>query len=126
MTRLVSCLVLALALLVGGCGSNATPETDATTEPFGDTVVISALTDAVILGTERTVARLQQVDGYWNDPNLRIPLPADVKSVESIIRDAGNGQQATDNYTIKYQQNKAKMQEVFYGILQTKRSYELI
>ena len=96
MTRLVSCLALALALLVGGCGSDATPETDATTAPFGDTAVIAALTDAMILGTERAVARLQQVDSYWSDPDLRIPLPDDVKSVESIIRENGNGQRIDD------------------------------
>jgi hypothetical protein len=55
MTRLASCLVLSLALLAGGCGSNATPETDATTAPFGDTVVIAALTDAMILGAKAAV-----------------------------------------------------------------------
>jgi len=96
MTHLVSCLVLVLALLVCGCGSDATPETDATTAPFGDTMVIAALTDAMIIGTERAVARLQQVDGYWSDPDLRIPLPDDVKSVESIIRENGNGQHIDD------------------------------
>ena len=95
MTRFAS-LALAVTLLVVGCGGGASPGSDPTTEPFGDTVVIAALTDAVIVGTERAVVRLQQVDGYWSDLDLRIPLPDDVKSVESIIRNAGRGQLVDD------------------------------
>ena len=91
MTRLVNILALALVLLLGGCGGGE-PRTAPTTEPYGDTLVIAALTDAMIIGTERATARLQQVDGYWSDPDLRIPLPADVKSLDGIMRDAGHGQ----------------------------------
>jgi hypothetical protein len=54
--------------------------------------IISGLKEALEVGTEKAVALVSQADGYYANPDIKIPLPESVQKVEKILRTAGYGQ----------------------------------
>jgi len=54
--------------------------------------IISGLKEALEVGTEKAVALVSQQDGYYGNPDIKIPLPESVQKVEKILRTAGYGQ----------------------------------
>jgi hypothetical protein len=55
--------------------------------------IISGLKDALHVGTENAVEITSRVNGYYKNPEIRIPLPETVKKVEGILRTVGYGKQ---------------------------------
>ncbi len=53
--------------------------------------IASALREALTQGTATAVTRLGKTDGFWKDPQARIPLPAFISRYESTVRAIGYG-----------------------------------
>jgi hypothetical protein len=53
--------------------------------------IVAGLKEALQIGTKNAVAVLSRVNGYYNDTEIRIRLPASVRSAEKILRAAGYG-----------------------------------
>jgi Protein of unknown function (DUF4197) len=54
--------------------------------------IIAGLKEALEVGTEKAVALVSQTDGYFGNPDIKIPLPESVQKVEKLLRTAGYGQ----------------------------------
>ena len=55
--------------------------------------IVDGLKEALEIGTANTVAALSQLDGYYGNPKLFIPLPQSVQTVEKVLRTTGFGPQ---------------------------------
>ncbi len=53
--------------------------------------IISGLTEALRVGTERTVAQTSQRDGFLGNARIRIPLPSSLDSMAKTLRSVGLG-----------------------------------
>lgn len=61
-----------------------------TAEPgFTNAQAETALRDALRLGAAAATTRLGSEDGFWGDPNLRIPLPGVLKRTQDMLRPIG-------------------------------------
>ena len=58
--------------------------------------ITRGLKEALSIGTGKAVEAASQEDGYFKNPKIRIPLPANVTKVEKILDAAGLGQQVDD------------------------------
>ncbi len=56
---------------------------------LGDAEVGAGLREALQVGTERVTASLGQVDGFNGNPDIRIPLPSTLQSVQAALAMAG-------------------------------------
>ena len=98
-------LSLASALSLGGCQTTGTSgsedlvgivggvlgEIGALQGPAGLTEfeIEAGLREALTVGTERVAADLGQVDGYFGDPQIRIPLPGRLAEVQDGLQQVG-------------------------------------
>ncbi|HSA82551.1 MAG TPA: DUF4197 domain-containing protein [Geminicoccaceae bacterium] len=57
--------------------------------PAGAQDVAAGLTEALVVGTERVVARLGRPGGFLDDPKARIPLPGPLEQAQGALRMAG-------------------------------------
>jgi len=55
--------------------------------------VADGLREALVKGTGKSSDVLSQVDGYFKNPEIKIPFPPDVKKVEDKLRQIGLGDQ---------------------------------
>jgi len=55
--------------------------------------VINGLKQALEVGTTNAVATVSRTDGYFKNPEIRIPLPGNVMKAEKLLRAAGFGNQ---------------------------------
>lgn len=60
-------------------------------KPLTATEVGEGLKEALINGVSKGSDQLSQVDGYFKNPQLKIPFPPDVKKVEDKLRQIGMG-----------------------------------
>ena len=58
--------------------------------------IISGLKEALQIGTSEAVQVVSKVNGYYKNPDIRIPLPDDVQKAEKYIRMAGYGDMVDD------------------------------
>ena len=58
--------------------------------------VIAGLKEALTVGSEQVVQQLGQTDGFYNDPQIRIPLPEKLATVKSALDKVGMGSFADD------------------------------
>jgi len=56
-----------------------------------ETKVIRGLKEALEIGTRNAVKTVSQRDGYYKNPEIKIPLPDPVKKVEKVLRAVGYG-----------------------------------
>jgi len=54
--------------------------------------IIQGLKEALHVGTEKAVAFVSKPDGYYQNPDIKIPLPESVQKTEKILRAAGYGE----------------------------------
>lgn len=80
---LSSCTVQQVQQTLGGY-----LEEDLTTEE-----VAAGLKEALIKGITKGSNQASQVNGYFGNPEIKIPFPPDVKKVENKLRDIGLGDQ---------------------------------
>jgi len=55
--------------------------------------IISGLKQALEVGTSNAVTTVSKTDGYFKNPEIRIPLPENVMKVERLLRATGFGSQ---------------------------------
>lgn len=58
--------------------------------------IVLGLKDALVKGSNATVARLGKADGFLGDPSVRIPLPDTLRQVQSALRTVGASGMADD------------------------------
>ncbi|MDX2455449.1 DUF4197 domain-containing protein [Desulfosarcina sp.] len=51
--------------------------------------IVDGLKEALEIGTDKTVMALSQVNGYYGNPQLKIPLPQSFQKFEKILRATG-------------------------------------
>jgi len=55
--------------------------------------IIDGLKEALYVGTEKTVKQVASTDGYYKNPEIKIPLPETVRKVEKALKMIGFGEQ---------------------------------
>jgi len=55
--------------------------------------IIQGLKEALEIGTGNAVAVVSRTDGYYKNPQIRIPLPDEIQKVEKFLRAVGFGSQ---------------------------------
>lgn len=55
--------------------------------------IVDGLKEALEIGTANTVSALSELDGYYGNPKLFIPLPQSVQTMEKVLRATGFGPQ---------------------------------
>lgn len=86
----------AIVLLLGACTSaqvNQTlgdlNKTLGSGQPLTTAEVAEGLKEALIVGISKGSDIVSQVDGYFKNPEIKIPFPPDVKKVETRLRQIG-------------------------------------
>lgn len=92
-------ILLLAALPAYGCQtglnevlSQVTKEMNAN-HPLSTTDIIAGLKQALEVGTANTVNSTSDLNGYYKNPQIKIPLPAEVRKVEDLLRTVGFGSQ---------------------------------
>jgi len=68
----------------------------------------SGIKDALIKGTNEGVKLVSQVNGYWNNPEIKIPFPQEASEMEDILRTAGFGDKVDEfNLSMNHAAEKA-------------------
>jgi hypothetical protein len=58
---------------------------------LSESKIIEGLKEALEIGTGKAVNLVSQLDGYYKNPKIKIPLPDSVRKVEKILRTVGYG-----------------------------------
>ena len=61
--------------------------------------IVQGLKEALQVGTEKAVALVSKPDGYYQNPDIKIPLPESVQKAEKLLRAAGYGEKV-DNFEL--------------------------
>jgi hypothetical protein len=61
--------------------------------------IIAGLKEALGVGTQKAVALVSKPDGYYKNPDIKIPLPESVQKVEKLLRATGYGEKV-DNFEL--------------------------
>jgi hypothetical protein len=61
--------------------------------PGTDKRVANGLKEALEIGIQNAIASVSIIDGYYKNPNIKIPLPEKIKNMESVLRGIGFGPQ---------------------------------
>ena len=59
---------------------------------LADDEIIQGLKEALQVGTKNAVKLVSKPDGYYQNPDIKIPLPESVQKVEKILRATGYGE----------------------------------
>ncbi len=63
---------------------------------LSDSKIIRGLKEALEIGTGNAVEMVSKLDGYYKNPNIKIPLPKTVQKVETVMRAMGYGPQVDE------------------------------
>jgi len=55
--------------------------------------IVRGLKEALQVGTTKAVEFVSQVNGYYGNPKIKIPLPGEVQRVEKLLKSVGYGKQ---------------------------------
>lgn len=58
-------------------------------EALTESEIIKGLKEALRIGTGSAVEMVSKIDGYYKNPDIRIPLPEQIRKMEQLIRAAG-------------------------------------
>lgn len=93
------------------CASSALAQFDKIKKTVGDKIesttssssgalseeeVGAGLKEALTKGVEKGVSQLSKADGYFGDPEIKIPLPEEAANVETKLRNMGQGQKVDE------------------------------
>ncbi|MDH4225902.1 MAG: DUF4197 domain-containing protein [Deltaproteobacteria bacterium] len=59
--------------------------------PLDDTTIANGLKEALEVGTRNAAGNVGKKDGFWGNPQIRIPLPAELADVAKKVRQVGLG-----------------------------------
>jgi len=98
MTRTrIAALVVSLIMLTGCAELLNTLKTVSAVKQLTEADIIAGLREALSVGARNAGGRLALQDGYWGDPEVRIPLPEEAKAIVENIGKIPGGQQLIDN-----------------------------
>jgi hypothetical protein len=63
---------------------------------LSDDEIVKGLKEALEIGTSTAVQTVSKTDGYFKNPQIKIPLPENVKKVETLLRTTGFGGQVDE------------------------------
>jgi hypothetical protein len=63
---------------------------------LSDSKIIRGLKEALEIGTGNAVDMVSKLDGYYKNPDIKIPLPKAVQKVETVMRAMGYGPQVDE------------------------------
>ncbi len=84
-------IISVLALVLFATHANALSVSD-----LSNTEASNGLKEALIQGAGKAVAKLGAVDGFFKNPQVKIPLPDSMKKAEKAMRMFGMGKQADE------------------------------
>lgn len=58
---------------------------------LSDSKIVEGLKQALQIGTDNAVKQVSKVDGYYKNPQIKIPLPQTIQKTESVLRAVGYG-----------------------------------
>ena len=58
---------------------------------LSESKMIDGLKEALKIGSANAVDTVSQIGGYYENPNIKIPLPGPIQKVEKVLRGAGFG-----------------------------------
>jgi hypothetical protein len=90
-TVLFTCLFLGPARADIGDFFKEIQKSMGVSEGLSETKIIDGLKEALEIGTANAVGLVSKLDGYYKDPQIKIPLPSSVTKVEGILRAVGYG-----------------------------------
>jgi hypothetical protein len=64
-------------------------------QPLSQKEIVAGLKQALEVGTGNAVALTSKTDGYFKNPQIKIPLPEQVRKAEDLLRTVGLGEQVT-------------------------------
>jgi len=70
-------------------GFQTTAKSDST--GLSDDTIVRGLKEALGTGMENVVAMVSRQDGYYRNPEIKIPLPKSIQKVEKLLRSVGFG-----------------------------------
>ena len=91
--------LMLLAVLLLGCTAQQIQQAKKTLEDaLGEQSltaeeVAKGLKEALVQGTSKGTSAVSQLNGYYNNPQIKIPFPPDVQKVETKLRELGLGNQ---------------------------------
>jgi hypothetical protein len=62
-----------------------------TSDSISESEIVEGLKQALEIGTGKAVDLVSKQGGYYNNPEIKIPLPASVQNAEKILRSVGFG-----------------------------------
>jgi hypothetical protein len=83
-------------LLKGVVSKPASQTSSSGVDALSSTEINSGLKEALTRGAETAVTQLGQKDGFFGNPELKIPLPPSLQKAEKAMRLLGMGKQADD------------------------------
>lgn len=93
------CALLIVALALWGCQtglnevlSQVTRDMDPN-RPLTRNEMVAGLKEALKVGTVNVVDITSRLNGYYKNPQIKIPLPSEVRQVEDLLRTVGLGSQ---------------------------------
>ncbi|WP_019024426.1 MULTISPECIES: DUF4197 domain-containing protein [unclassified Thioalkalivibrio] len=89
-------LLLFLPFFLSACAGLDVRDFGLNGEGSGGDRAEEAIREALRVGTERTVERTGQEDGYWGNQAIRIGLPQELRQAGDVLRSAGLGSQVDD------------------------------
>ncbi len=60
-------------------------------DKLDDSKIVQGLKQALEIGTANAVKQVSKVDGFYKNPQIKIPLPQSVQKAESVLRAVGYG-----------------------------------
>jgi hypothetical protein len=95
--RLVLGVVLICSIHLAYAGSfndllKGAQETFGSKGDLSNDEIIQGLKEALQVGTENAVKLVSKPDGYYQNPDIKIPLPESVQKVEKVLRATGFGE----------------------------------
>ena len=100
MKKIFLSFVAASSILAAGCGSmNSTQVINAANDILNsanggnvsNTEIISGLKEALTVGIGNGANNASALDGFWKNPQIKIPLPTEAQKVENTLRQIGLG-----------------------------------
>jgi len=64
-----------------------------TEQPLSTDEVIAGLKEALVKGTSEGSDQASMLDGYFKNPEIKIPLPPDIQKIEAKLRNIGLGKE---------------------------------
>jgi hypothetical protein len=63
------------------------------TGSYTENDAVQAIKEALVQGTDNSVDIVSVIDGYFGNPDIKIPFPPEANNIESTLRSAGLGNQ---------------------------------